>query len=71
MIIGELLPYEHNETYIGRYMQEIRRQTLIEAANSFVPPGLGDAVPGARVVAVLVLEARAHHLVGVRGAGRY
>lgn len=50
-------------------MYEIRREALVKAPDTFVPPSLGDAVPGALIGAVLVLQSGTNHLVRVSGTG--
>lgn len=50
-------------------MDEIRHEAFIKTGHSFVPPCLLDAVPGALVGVVLVLEARPDDLIRVGGGG--
>lgn len=64
-LAGQLLPNEHNHANVGRYMDQIRHESLIETAHAFVPPCLFDAVPGAAVTMMMILQACPHHLIWI------
>jgi len=51
-------------------VDQVGHQALIETAHTLVPPSLFDAVPGAVVAVVVVLQPRPHHLVRVGGRRR-
>jgi hypothetical protein len=52
-------------------VKEIRKESLIESWHPFVPPRLANAIQGASVRMVLVLEPSPHHLVRVCQCSRY
>lgn len=64
-LAGQLLPNEHNHANVGRYMDQIRHESLIETAHAFVPPSLFDTVPGAAVTMMMILQACPHHLIWI------
>lgn len=67
-LASQLLPDQHNHADVGRDVDQVGHQTLIETAHALVPPSLFDAVPGAAVAMMMVLQAGSYYLVWVGGS---
>lgn len=68
-LIGELFVNDHHQTDVGRHVDQIRHEALIETGHTFVPPCFPYAIPAARIVGVLILQPRANYLVWICGGG--
>lgn len=66
-LAGQLLPDQHDHADVGRDVDQVGHQALIETSHALVPPSLFDAVPGAVVSVMVVLQPCPDHLVRVGG----
>lgn len=63
--LAQVLVNDKNQTNVGQDMTQVGGNALVKSEQPLVPKCLPDAVDGALVVRVLILETSSNHLVRI------